>query len=374
TEGGLRYLIAAGCLSQLHGQELLDELPELDAVVGVAHFTDMVSIVEAVERGERVCRGGPAPVMFTEKGPRVVSTPPGSAYLKIADGCDNRCSYCAIPDIRGRLRSRPVQELYQEAAELVKKHGIRELTVIAQDSARYGHDLGGQDLLPELLAALDAVDGLEWVRLMYLHPAHMNDAIIEAIAASAKTVAYLDIPIQHASDRILNSMNRRHDRAAMARLFAHLRSAIPDVALRTTVMVGFPGETDDDFRILCDFIAETQFDWLGAFVYNPQQNTPAAALSGAVPDDVKAMRLDTVMQMQREITRQRNLTRVGRSEKILVSSRISRNLYSGRSCFQAPEVDGLSLVRTPRQLKTGEFVEVVYEALRDYDLIGDLVE
>lgn len=374
TEGGLRRLIAAGCLSQGHGQELLDELPELDAAIGVAAFTDIVSIVAAVARGERICRGEPTPTVFVEKGPRVVSTPAGSAYLKIADGCDNRCSYCAIPDIRGRLRSRPVAELCAEAAELVKKDGIRELTVIAQDTARYGRDLNGKSQLPELLKALDTIDQLAWVRLMYLHPAHIDQTIIQALADSKKVAPYLDIPIQHASDRILKAMNRAHDQARLERLFTDLRAAIPRLALRTTVMTGFPGETEDDFRILYDFLTATKFDWLGAFAYNAQASTPAAALSAQVPDEVKAERLAAVMSAQQAITRQYNLARVGTREPVLVTSRVARHLYAGRAAFQAPEVDGLSLIRTARPLKTGEFVDIIYEGIRDYDLIGDLVE
>ena len=372
--GGLRWLIVTGCLPQLHAQELLDELPELDAVVGVAHFTDIVSIVERVKAGQRICCSGVLPTTFIEKGPRLLSTPPGFAYLKIADGCDNRCTYCAIPTIRGRLRSRPVEELITEATELVKKDGVRELILIAQDTAHYGWDLFGYTLLPDLLAGLDGIAGLEWLRLMYLHPAHVDDSIIEAMQSCSKLLPYLDVPIQHAADPILQRMNRRHDQTALRQLLLRLRSALPGLVLRTTVMLGFPGETEEDFQALYDLVAEVEFDWLGAFSYSAQDSTPAAVMDLQVDPDLTQQRLEKILALQQEITKRKNLQRIGQRERVLVTSRVSRHLYAGRACFQAPEVDGLSLIKCRQAIKLGDMVEIHYEGLRDYDLIGELVE
>lgn len=370
SKGILQYLIAAGCMSQLHAQELLDEIPELDGVIGVSSFLEINELIEKVTSGQRVNVVRPATDVFIEQGPRVLTTPAGLAYIKISEGCNNRCSYCAIPLIRGNLRSRSLGEIKKEAEEFIHK-GIKELVIIGQDPASYGYDLGNGADLTQLIYSLNSINGDYWIRLMYVHPAHLNSAMIKAIADSDHVVPYLDLPIQHVDHNILQKMNRHHSEEDLRQLLRELRQAIPDLVLRTTVMVGFPGESEDQFQRLCDFIQEYEFDWLGAFAYSPQDNTPAARMSDQVPDEVKDSRLDRVLTLQQGITRKKNKTRIGREEKILISSRISANLYLGRGYFQAPEVDGITMVRSHKPIRNGEFVQARMVAVRKYDMIGE---
>ncbi len=372
-DGELQYLVATGCLAQRYGQELLDEMPELDGVIGISSFTDIDILMPRIMAGERICQVTEPPEIFIEKGVRVLTTPPGSAYLKITEGCNNHCAYCAIPLIRGSLRSRPQVELLGEAQDLVNK-GIKELVLIGQDTALYAQDLKTGDNLSSLINGLGAVDGLEWIRLMYLHPAHIDHYLIDTIANEIKVLPYLDIPIQHAADNILRAMNRKHSSADLARLIAELKEKISGLVLRTTVMLGFPGETEDDFNKLYDFVAETEFDCLGAFVFTPEEGTRAYSMSDQVPDEVKQERLDAIMKLQRTITRRKNRQRLRQNYDILISGHLSKNLYIGRGYFQAPEVDGVTMVKSERRLNKGEFVKVNMQAIRNYDLIGETVD
>ena len=371
--GVLRYLLATGCLAQRYGQELLDEMPELDGVIGVSFFTEIDKALTRLQNGDRFAWLGSPPEVFTEKGPRVITTPAGSAYLKITEGCNNHCSYCTIPSIRGRLRSRPQDEIVQEARELVDR-GIRELVVVGQDTAMYGSDLAGLGKLPYLLKQLGTVDGLEWIRLMYLHPAHIDRRIIDAIAAEDKVLPYLDIPIQHVSDHILKSMNRKHDFDGLQSLIDNLRNRIDGLVLRTTLMLGYPGESEDDFQTLYDFVADNGFDWLGAFCFAAEEGTLAADMPGQVPEEVKQQRRDAIMSLQQGISRNKNMQRLNCNEKILISSQISNNLYLGRGYFQAPEVDGVTIVKSQTRLVKGNFVNVLLKGIRDYDMIGEATE
>jgi ribosomal protein S12 methylthiotransferase len=374
SRGRLQYLLVAGCLAQRYGPYLLEEMPELDGVVGISHYDEIDRVVQDVAAGKRVVCCDEINLQAQPPGGRVLTTPAGMAYLRIADGCDNRCSYCAIPGIRGVLRSRPLPELLTEAGDLVEKKNARELVVIAQDTAAYGMDLYGSKCLPALLQGLQNIDGLKWIRLMYLHPVHMDDAIIDAIASHDRVLPYLDIPVQHASDRILRAMNRRHDSGHLQSLFARLRQRIDGLVLRTTVMTGFPGETDDDYQRLYDFVAETAFDWLGAFRYNREEDTAAYAMPDAVPEAVSQERLDRVMKLQNRITRQKNIERIGSRHAILISEKVSNRLYLGRGYYQAPEVDGLTMVKDVRPLARGEFVQVDLKAVKDYDMIGEVAD
>ncbi|CFX75992.1 Ribosomal protein S12 methylthiotransferase RimO [Syntrophomonas zehnderi OL-4] len=371
--GQLKYLIAAGCLAQRYGRELLDEMPELDGVVGISSFILIDRIISSVVQGERICQVEKPPQIFIEKGPRVLTTPPGSAYLKITEGCNNRCAYCAIPQIRGQLRSRPQEELLKEAEELVKK-GTKELVLIGQDTALYAKDLAKGDNLSSLIEKLSTIDGLKWIRLMYLHPAHIDRQLIEAIVQAPKVLPYLDIPVQHAADPVLKAMNRQHVSSDLTRLVNRLKEAIPDLVLRTTVMLGFPGETEEDFAELFGFVAETEFDWLGAFAFTPEEGTLAYDLPNQIPDEVKQERLDAIMKLQKSITRQKNKQRLQQNYDVLISSRLSPNLYMGRAYFQAPQVDGVTIVRSEHRLHKGEFVKVNLKAIRDYDVIGESIE
>lgn len=370
-KGLLKYLIAAGCMSQLHAQELLDEIPELDGVLGISTYLEINQVVEKIASGERVNAVKPAPESFIEQGPRILTTPAGLAYVKISEGCNNRCSYCAIPIIRGQLRSRSLSDIVQEAQGFINK-GLKELVIIGQDPASYGNDLGNDANLSQLIYALDEIPGDYWIRLMYLHPSHLKSDMIGAIAASEHVIPYLDFPVQHISQSILTKMNRHHSEKELRNRLQELKSAVPDLVLRTTVMVGFPGESDNDFRSLCDFVQEYEFDWLGAFAFSPQENTAAMRMAGQVPDDVKAVRLDKIKTLQHRITRQKNRARLGRKEKILISSRRSANLYLGRGFFQAPEVDGITMVKSDQPLGKGDFVQVHLVGVRNYDMIGEL--
>jgi ribosomal protein S12 methylthiotransferase len=370
-KGLLKYLIAAGCMSQLHGQELLDEIPELDGVLGISTYLEINQLVEKIASGERVNAVKPAPEAFIEQGPRILTTPAGLAYVKITEGCNNRCSYCAIPIIRGQLRSRSLPDIVKEAQGLINQ-GIRELVIIGQDPASYGNDLDNDADLPQLIFALDAIPGDYWIRIMYLHPAHLNSAMIGAIAASEHVVPYLDLPVQHISQSILTKMNRHHSEKELRDRLQELKYAIPGLVLRTTVMVGFPGESDEDFQGLCDFVQEYEFDWLGAFAFSPQENTAAMRMADQVPDEVKAERLEKVTSLQHRITRQKNRERLGGKEKILISSRSSANLYLGRGYFQAPEVDGITMVKSDQPLRKGDFVQAHMVGVRNYDMIGEL--
>ncbi len=371
--GILKYLVATGCLAQRYGKELFDEMPELDAVVGISSFATINYILTDLQKGERILKVGPPPETFIEKGPRILSTPPGSAYLKIVEGCNNRCSYCAIPSIRGNLRSRPVAELVKEAHHLAGQ-GIKELVLIAQDTANYGYDLQGKYLLPQLLRELQDKVEVDWIRLLYLHPAHINDDIINSIVSLDKVIPYLDIPIQHVSSKILKMMNRKHDHKHLETLIEKLKAKIEGLVLRTTVMLGFPGEEEADFEELYHFIEKVEFDWLGAFTFNSEEGTPAADLSHQLKETVKKDRLDTILELQQKITRKKNIARIDKTEKILVSGQLSSNLYIGRAYFQAPEVDGLTLIKSSSKLPRGEFTQVRFAGVRNYDMIGELID
>lgn len=372
-KGKLKYLIATGCLTQRFGLQLLDELPELDGIAGIASLTRIHEIIAGVQNGERIGAIGPVPEVFVEKGPRLLSTPPGSAYLKISEGCNNRCSYCTIPSIRGNLRSRPLEELVLETRDLAKR-GIKEIVLVAQDTGVYGWDLYRRYALPELLKEINKIEALAWIRLMYLHPLHISDELINTLTSESKIIPYLDIPIQHASNKILKLMNRQHDTLHLRKLLAGLRHRINDLVLRTTVMVGFPGETDDDFKQLYDFVGETEFDCLGVFAYAAEEETPAAVMEAQVPEETKLQRLNGISALQQKISRRKNIARLDTQAKILVSSQSGKNLYLGRGYYQAPEVDGLTVVKSKSRLTKGEFYDVQLVGVRNYDMIGELVD
>ncbi len=372
-QGYLQYLVATGCLAQRYGQELLDEIPELDGVIGISSFVEIDKHMNQILAGERVCQVTKPSDIFFEKGPRVLTTPAGSAYLKITEGCNNRCSYCAIPAIRGALRSRPSDELLDEARDLVGK-GVKELVLIGQDTALYAQDLHGEDNLHSLVQQLTTVEGLEWIRLLYLHPAHIKQDLIELIAREAKVLPYLDIPIQHASGRILKAMNRKHEAEELTLLMHRLKEQIGGLVLRTTVMLGFPGESEEDFRRLYDFVGETEFDCLGAFAFTAEEGTAAYHMPEQIAAEVKQERLDAIMKLQKGISRQKNKARLNQNFDILISSQLSKNLYVGRGYFQAPEVDGLTMVKSENKLPRGDFVKVTMQAIRNYDLIGEVVD
>ncbi len=367
--GRCRAVIVAGCLAERQGRELSRELPGVDAWLGIADPRRLPEVAaEALHRraAKPIVRVEPLPHGFGDEGPRLRITPKHYAYLRIAEGCDNRCAYCAIPLIRGPLRSKPVETCLQEARDLAAD-GCRELILIAQDTTNYGLDLYGHRALPRLLAGLAAVEPLRWLRVLYSHPAHFDDAIIEAFASTPKLCPYVDIPIQHASDRILGRMGRGTTRAGIAALIARLRARIPNLTLRSTVLVGYPGENDDDFAALLGFIEAVEFDRLGAFVYSEESGTRAAVEGPKVSEAVAAARYDELMRRQQAIAFRRAAARVGSKAKVVLDRSLGGGAFAGRSAAEAPDVDPILRVRG-RRLRPGQFVEVEITDAVGYDL------
>ncbi|MGI6486943.1 MAG: 30S ribosomal protein S12 methylthiotransferase RimO [Syntrophothermaceae bacterium] len=369
--GSLQHLVAAGCLAQRYGQELLQEMPELDAVVGVADFMRIAEVLDHLDTEPGLCYISELPTEFREKGLRILTTPPGWAYLKIADGCDNRCRYCAIPGIRGRLRSRPLPELVAEAAWLAAQ-GVRELALVAQDTTVYGQDLYKRQILPELLHEVAQVEGIEWLRIMYAHPAHLTGETIEVMAREEKVLPYLDLPVQHAADGILEQMGRGYRGEEVLRLLERLRQTIPGLVLRSTLMVGFPGESEEDFGCLRDFVVTAQFDWLGVFTYCREEGTPAADWEETVSPEIKQRRRDELMRLQSDISLGLNQARQGLRTKVLVEAGQGKGYYRGRTYHQAPAVDGFTLLKSDRPLSPGQLIEARVTGAGVYDLLAEV--
>ena len=359
-EGRIERLFVIGCLSERYADELRAEIPEVDEYFGVKDWADIVKALGGEYSQE----------LSTE---RVLSTPKHYAYLKISEGCNWMCGYCAIPLIRGKHVSVPMEDVLKEARLLAAK-GVKELMVIAQDTTYYGIDLYGKRRLADLLSELCRVEGIEWIRLHYAYPAAFPEDVIEVMAREPKICKYLDIPFQHISDNILSAMKRRHDKAEALELIKRLRKAIPDIALRTTLLVGYPGETEQDQTELEEFVREVRFDRLGVFPYSEEEGTYSAReLRDDVPDDVKELRAARVMQIQEQISLENNLQRVGRTMRVIVDSR-QGDYYVARSEYDSPEVDQEILIPVElRQLRKGGFYEVKITGAEDYDLYGEVV-
>ncbi len=365
----LRGIIATGCMVERYREEVLRELPEVDAIVGVGSLDRIVDAVRAVERGERFSALDD-PNTSPLGGDRVLTTPEHMAYLKIAEGCDNRCTYCAIPLIRGGFRSRPIEELVKEAQGL-EALGVKELCLIAQDTTRYGLDLYGEYRLSDLVRAITENTGIPWIRLLYCYPDKITDSLIAELRDNPRLVKYMDIPIQHISDRVLSAMNRHGDSATIREAIARLRAAVPDITLRTTVIVGFPGETEEEFSELCEFVKEARFDRFGAFCYSPEEDTPAASFPDQIDEQEKQDRYDTVMATQLPIAEAKNTEKIGKTLTVLCEGfdPVAETHY-GRSEADAPDVDGKIYFAAPRRLTVGEFYRVKIKEALDYDLVG----
>ena len=357
--GDIDHLFVMGCLSERYRDELRAEIPEVDEFFGVNNLADILRTVGERYRDEL-------------RGERRLTTPAHYAYLKISEGCNWGCGYCAIPLIRGKHVSVPFEELIDEATALARK-GVRELIVIAQDTTYYGLDLYGKRRLGELLRALCRIDGIEWVRLHYAYPAHFPQDVIEAMRDEPKICKYLDIPLQHISDRMLRSMRRGLDKAETIRLVEDLRREIPDIALRTTLLVGYPGETEADFQELMEFVAATKFDRLGVFPYSEEEGTYSAReLTDDVPQEVKEARADAIMELQRDIARGGNERLVGAIQRVIIDRR-DDDFWVGRTQYDSPEVDQEVLIPAVETLRPGEFATVRIVSADDYDLQGELV-
>lgn len=373
-EKQIKAIIVTGCLAQRYQEELVKELPECDAVLGLGANADIVEAVETVMRKEKMTRF-PDLSCWQLEGDRVLTTPSFFAYMRIADGCNNRCAYCAIPLIRGDLRSRPMEALVKEA-EALAAGGTKELVLVAQDPTVYGQDLYGEARLPELLDRLCAVEGLRWIRLLYCYPDHITDELLDTIARQEKIVRYMDIPIQHASGKVLKAMHRFGDADTLRQLFARIREKVPGMVLRTTVMTGFPGETEADFEELCRLTAEVKFERLGCFAFSAEEGTPAAEMPEQVPEKVKNRRRDILMEQQAVISDRYNAAQVGTVKEVLVES-FDRyaECWFGRSAADAPEIDGKVFFTVPKgkRVAPGDMVNVKITDSMDWDLMGELI-
>ena len=368
-EGRIKKIILTGCLAERYRTEIREEMPEVDAVVGIGSNKDIVSIVGEVLHDKKCCRFGEKCDLPLDGG-RILSTLPFYAYLKIAEGCDNRCSYCAIPDIRGKFRSRPMESLLAEAEDLAAK-GVKELVVVAQDPTRYGQDLYGEYKLAELLQELAKIDGFRWIRVLYAYPERITEELIDVIASEPKIVKYLDLPIQHCNPDVLRAMRRPGNRESLEKLIAHLRERIPGITLRTTLIAGFPGETEKQFEELCEFVKAVRFDRLGCFAYSQEEGTPAAEMDGQLDDETKADRARIVTEMQMNIMAEKNEAAVGR-EILCVVEGYDRwgECFFGRSEADAPDIDGKVFFTAENKLAIGQFVKVKVEETMDLDLMG----
>lgn len=370
-EGRCKALICAGCLSERYKDEIMAELSELDGVLGVNEFSRIADVVSKALSGKK-------PEMFGGKRslralPRIQTTPEYTAFLKIAEGCDNFCSYCAIPYIRGRFRTRGTESIMKEARRLTNA-GVKELILIAQDTSRYGLDMYGKKCLPELLEKLSTIRKLQWLRVHYCYPEEIDDELINTVKNNDKVVKYLDIPIQHCNDRILKRMNRKTTGNEIRALMKHLREEIPEIAIRTSLITGFPGETEEEFEELCDFVREMKFDRLGVFPYSAEEGTPAAKMEGQIDEEIKQKRADKIMQIQKEVASELGEKRIGQIMTVLVEGFDDRNyLYYGRSYADSLDVDAKVYFGAERIVQNGEFVRVKILDYADYDLTGEMI-
>ena len=372
-EGLVGKILVTGCLSQRYQQEILNEMPEVDGVLGTGSYTEVVPAIEALLRDEKVMDFGSIDAPEQETG-RILTTPEHYAYLKIAEGCDNRCSYCIIPYLRGKFRSRQMDDVLYEA-RLLAASGVKEIIVVAQDTSRYGTDLPGHKrLLPELLRQLCAIDGFHWVRVHYVYPDEIDDEFIEVMATEPKIVKYLDIPIQHCNSKILKLMNRRGDGEFLRQLFAKLRDHIPGLVLRTSVITGLPGEGEEEFAELCQFLKDMKLERVGAFPFSPEEGTPAAEME-FVDNEIAQQRAQMVEIIQSAIMDETNEAMMGQVLEVLVDGYDEEfEQYFGRTFADSPEIDGRVWIATQDDLSEGDFVRVCIDGLVDGDLTGYIVE
>lgn len=394
-EGKLKGLIVTGCLAQRYQSMITDELPEADAVIGTTAYDNIVSAIAEI----KAKNGLPDKSLFIEDLERLAGgeehrlVPAGeiSSYIKIAEGCNKRCTYCIIPYIRGNYRSIPMETILKEAEELAKQ-GTKELLLVAQETTLYGVDIYGKKALPELVHELSKISGIEWIRLLYCYPEEITDEIIDAIKNEKKVCHYIDLPIQHCSDRILKRMARKTNQAELRERIASLRKEIPDITLRTTLITGFPGETEEDFKELYNFVDEMEFDRLGVFTYSAEEGTPAAEMDGQVAEEVKIARRNEIMELQQEISAEKAESRIGKVYEVLVEGTVpvdsvngeafasimevnedGKKVYIGRTYMDAPDVDGQVFFESDYEIMSGELVEVEIIASDEYDLFGVLI-
>lgn len=371
-DGIIKNVLVTGCLAERYKDELLKEIPEIDGVMGIGANGDIVNAVNKIIDGDGY-KTFPPKENLPLCGERELSTPSYYAYLKIADGCSNHCAYCAIPSIRGEFRSRPAEEIIDEAKGLAEK-GVKELIVIAQDTTRYGEDLYGKPALPSLLNSLSEIDGIKWIRMLYCYPDRITEELLDTVASNEKVVKYIDLPLQHADKDILKAMNRKGDKQSLLALINHIREKVPDVTLRTTLITGFPGESEEAFETLSEFVNEAQFDRLGCFAYSAEEGTPAAEMPNQIDDDVKAKRAEIIMEQQYRIVDEINNAKIGKEVECVVEGYDAySDTYYGRTSADAPEIDGIINFTCGYTLNEGDFVTVEIMGTNEYDLIGEAV-
>lgn len=370
--GVCKALIVTGCLAQRYREEIKEEIPEVDGIVGTAAYDEIVSIVKRALGGELAEGFEELKRLPQVKTERILTTGGWYGYLKIAEGCNKNCSYCIIPKIRGPYRSVPMEELIRQAEELADK-GVKELILVAQETTLYGKDIYGEKKLPELLKELCKVSGIQWIRILYCYPEEITPELVEVIRTEKKICHYLDIPIQHASDRVLKSMGRRTNKEQLIHMIEYLRKEIPDIVLRTTLIAGFPGETQEEHEEIMEFVDEMEFERLGVFAYSPEENTRAAEMEEQLPDELKEEWRDEIMELQQEIAFDRAQDMIGRTFTVLIEGKLAdENAYMGRTYMDAPNVDGYVFVMTDEELVSGDFVRVKITGAQEYDLIGEI--
>ena len=370
-----KVLVVAGCLAHRYQDEIIKEIPEVDAFVGTSSYDKIADMINSVLEEKGISNFvEDANRMPMVEADRIVTTPGYYEYLKIAEGCDKHCTYCVIPKVRGSFRSFPIEYLVNQTKKLVEG-GVKEIILVAQETTLYGVDLYGKKSLPKLLHNLGLIEGLEWIRILYCYPEEINDELIEAIKNEPKVCHYLDMPIQHASDNILKRMGRRTSKQELTDIVAKLRREIPDIALRTTLITGFPGETDVDHEEVMQFIDECEFDRLGVFTYSREEDTVAAQMPDQIDEEIKEKYRDELMQLQQEISADRSAAMIGRIVRVMIEGFIPEdNTYVGRSYKDAPNVDGLVFIECDRELMSGDFIDVKITGSTEYDLIGTIVE
>lgn len=372
-EGKCKALIVTGCMAQRYKQEILDEIPEVDGILGTSTYDEISNVLKKILEGQKESCFHDLNALPEVDVNRVVTTGGYYAFLKIAEGCDKHCTYCIIPSLRGSYRSVPMERLVKEA-EYLASQGVKELILVAQETTLYGVDLYGKKSLPELLKKLCAVSGIQWIRIQYCYPEEITQELIDTIKSEEKICHYLDIPIQHASDSILKRMGRRTNQQQLRDMIGTLREQIPDIALRTTLISGFPGETEEDHEILMEFVDEMEFERLGVFAYSQEEDTPAASFPDQVEQEVKEDRRDEIMELQQEIAFEKSEAMIGRTLEVMIEGKVAdENAYVGRTYMDAPNVDGLIFINTDIDLMSGDFVRVKVTGALEYDLIGEMI-
>lgn len=372
-DGIIKKIVVTGCLAQRYKDEILKEIPEVDAVAGLGANGDIVEILTAITAGEEHKTSYPPVSEMPIEGARVLATPQHWAYLKIADGCSNKCTYCAIPSIRGEFRSRTVESVVEEAEQLAE-NGVKELILIAQDTTRYGEDLYGRKMLPELLGKLNGIEGLKWIRMLYCYPDRITDELLDAMAANGKVLPYIDLPLQHCSGEVLRRMNRRGDRESLLALVGRIREKLPSAVLRTTLITGFPDETEEQFEELCEFVKEARFDRLGCFPYSAEEGTEAAEMDGQVDEAERVRRGEIIMDIQQRIFEEKLAENKGKILEVVVDGYDGyTDCYYGRAWTDAPDIDSIVTMTCGYELFEGDIVKVQIFNVMNGDLIGEVV-